>query len=65
MKYLEKPMHTCDVCGKNRRWGDHTECSKKRKEMHKGDKRPSKSKKKVVSKSSQAYFENLLKLIGE
>lgn len=63
MKYLEKPMHTCDICGEPRRWGDHTECSKTRQEMHQNDKRPNKNKK--LTKTSQEYFENLLKLIGE
>ena len=62
MKYLEKPMHHCDICGESRRWGDHTECSKQRQAEHK-PKAP--KNRKLVGKSSEAYFEALLKRIGE
>lgn len=63
MKYLEKPMHHCDICGEPRRWGDHTECSKTRQAMHKKPDTPKNRKK--ITKSSEAYFNELLKRIGE
>jgi hypothetical protein len=51
----------CEVCGKSRRWGDHTECSKKLQQTHK---HRSKSRA-ALTKNSEAYFAELLKRIGD
>lgn len=63
MKYLEKPLHTCDICGLHRRKADHTECSKKRQAAHQKDKRHKNHKK--LTPNSEAYFEAMLRRIGE
>jgi hypothetical protein len=63
MKYLEKPSHTCDICGKHRTHADHTQCSKKRQEMHQKDKRHKNHKK--LTPNSEAYFADMLKRLGE
>ena len=61
MRYLEKPTHTCPICGKSRRWADHTECSK---QLQAQNKKTTTSKKKMT-RNSEAYFAELLKRIGE
>ena len=60
MKSLNKSAF-CEVCGKSRRWNDHTECSKKLQQEHKGRKQT----KRALTKNSEAYFAELLKRIGE
>ena len=61
MRYLEKPTHNCPICGKSRRWADHTECSKKLQQEHKHKNHG----RKALTKNSEAYFAELLKRIGE
>lgn len=61
MRYLEKPTHNCPICGKSRRWADHTECSKQLQAQNK-NKKPTK---RALTKNSEAYFAELLKRIGE
>lgn len=65
MRYLEKMQNVCDICGEPRRWGDHSACSKQRQAEHQNDKRRKAQNKKVNSKSSEEYFTELLKRIGE
>lgn len=60
MRSINKPPF-CEICGKSRRWNDHTECSKKLQAQNKHKnhgKRP-------LTKNSEAYFAELLKRIGE
>ena len=60
MRSINKPPF-CEICGKSRRWNDHTECSKKLQVQNKN--RP--KSRAALTKNSEAYFAELLKRIGE
>lgn len=64
MRHLEKPTYNCPICNKSRRWADHTECSKQLQKQNASVKRR-RNNKTMITKTSDAYFTELLKRIGE